>query len=136
MVRILWGSRRGLRRPSLHRPIYGGFGYIAVPRLALGVNVHLPRDLPRDTNDPRGIPRNGKMADPPLVSFILGAPCRSFVSFRRHAIYGVFAYLAPRAWCRALMPTPTGRLPGSRRLIPPLFGFWANFEGEMDGAEC
>ena len=31
------------------------------------------------------------------------------------------------------MPTPIGRSPGARRLIPPLLTFWGNFEGKMEG---
>ena len=52
--------------------------YISAPRLALGVNVHLPRNLSRGNTDPRGMLMGSKMAVSPLGAGILWIPGQAF----------------------------------------------------------
>ena len=60
--------------PFLHRPLYGDFAYIAAPRLAFGVNVHLLRNASRGNTDPRGMLMGSKMAVFPLGAGIVWIP--------------------------------------------------------------
>ena len=79
------------------RPICGGFAYLVPPRLVLGVNVYprgtspgaprkhtvrygavKSRNVCRGRTEPRGAPRNGKIAELRLESGISGIPGQCF----------------------------------------------------------
>ena len=71
------------------------------PRLALGVNSHLPR--------------NGKLAEVRLETGIIGIPGSAFLlSFRRRPIYSGFVYLVSPRGVLGVNVHPRGRFAGAR----------------------
>ena len=110
----------GIFRPWVffrRRPEFGGFSYLAPPRLALGVNVRLPRNFPRDPTEPNGRCGSVKWWNYGLEVEFPGSHLCLFLSYpphlRRFRVFSVSA-LGVNVRPEESLPGPHGALENGR----------------------